>query len=168
MKSYWHNFFVLIALSWMSWMSQPVLGGNCPIIFLHGHESNPTSEEGWKTWRHPLSAMNIILDCGYGGYTAGNPLECNENSVLKQTGGETRKIYNFSYYCADGDSGAIGSNGILRCSKVIDLRDKTWKLRESVPPEYALDAYGNLVNNNSWAEKLAVFIDKVGDWCGES
>lgn len=139
---------------------------DCPIIFLHGHESDPTDTTGWKTWRNPHSAMKKILSNQYGGYSEGSPLECNENSTLSSTGGNTRKIYSFSYYCHNGDSGAIGSNGVLRCSKVVDELGR-WVPRESAPPG-ARDLYAGVVNNNSWAEKLAHFIDKVRTATGAS
>jgi pimeloyl-ACP methyl ester carboxylesterase len=51
--------------------------------------------------------MNKILEENYGGYTAGTPLDCDINSSLSSTGGETRKIYNFSYYHPNGEPGVI-------------------------------------------------------------
>jgi len=52
-----------------------------PIIFVHGHEGEATSEYGWKTWyptdnngvlQYP-TAMTKILSSHYAGYTAGSP-----------------------------------------------------------------------------------------------
>jgi len=118
--------------------------GNCPIIFIHGHKSNPTSEEGFKTWRNQHSAMNSILNEQYKSYNAGVPLECDKNSVLQSTGGETRKIYNFSYYNPDGSRGAIGTNGRL------------WPTNETQRWIYEQN-----INNACWAQHLSEFIDKV-------
>ncbi|MGQ9465721.1 MAG: hypothetical protein ACUVQ4_08470 [bacterium] len=51
--------------------------------------------------------MNKILLENCGGYTAGAPLDSDMNLSLSSTGGETRKIYNFSYYHPNGDAGVI-------------------------------------------------------------
>ncbi|OPX18507.1 hypothetical protein BXT86_00935, partial [candidate division WOR-3 bacterium 4484_100] len=51
--------------------------------------------------------MDKILTEHYGGYTAGDPLNCSIDSTPRPTGGETRKIYNFSYYNPDGARGVI-------------------------------------------------------------
>ena len=58
------------------------------------------------------SAMDKILSEHYGGYTAGkltngDSIDCDINSTLQSTGGETRKIYNFSYYHPGGSAGVI-------------------------------------------------------------
>ena len=93
-----------------------------PIIFVHGHEGEATSEYGWKTWyptdnngvlQYP-TAMTKILSSHYAGYTAGSPLNCDIDSTPTPTGGNTRVIYNFSYYYPDGSRGVIGySDSVL-------------------------------------------------------
>ncbi len=104
---------------------------NVPIIFVHGqkgasdvwpHQNQAKPEFAWRDWNgshyelpgSPESyrtAMDKIRIESYGGYTPGSPFNCHKNSVLQPTGGETRKIYNFSYYNPDGSKGVIGSNG---------------------------------------------------------
>jgi hypothetical protein len=85
-----------------------------------------------------------ILNEQYAGYTAGEPLNCNENSTPQYTYGERRKIYNFSYYHPDGNPGVIGSGDSL------------------VPfdNEYRIN-YDQSSQGGSWAQNLADFIDKV-------
>jgi hypothetical protein len=110
---------------------------------------------GWKywygteEWHTDCTAMNKIINEQYRGYTAGSPLNCDENSTLSSTGGNTKKIYNFQYYHPDwyGNkemSGAIGSNGY--CYPV---------------DYYGEIAYRNALSGGSWAQALATFIDKV-------
>jgi len=110
---------------------------------------------GWKYWygteegHTDCTAMNKIINEQYRGYTAGSPLNCDENSTLSSTGGNTKKIYNFQYYHPDwyGNkemSGAIGSNGY--CYPV---------------DYYGEIAYRNALSGGSWAQALATFIDKV-------
>ena len=72
-------------------MLRTVFGSDCPIIFVHGHESNPKDTVGWRTWKSDEyeSAMEIIIAQQYGGYTAGSPLNCSKNSTPASTGGET-------------------------------------------------------------------------------
>ncbi len=96
-----------------------VLAATNPIIFIHGMEAanqgHARPEWAYREWdgaeTEPpwlyQSAMNKILSEGYGGYTAGSPLDCDMNSVPQSTGGETRKIYNFSYYHPNGNPGVI-------------------------------------------------------------
>ncbi|MEO0161731.1 MAG: hypothetical protein ABIL74_05615 [candidate division WOR-3 bacterium] len=93
------------------------LAGTNPIIFIHGQkgaaDGDAKPDSAWRDWHCALgnvtyrSAMEKILNEGYGGYTAGSPLDCDMNSSLASTGGETRKIYNFSYYHPDGSAGVI-------------------------------------------------------------
>jgi hypothetical protein len=86
-----------------------------PIIFVHGHKSEAKPYDiddngkivgGWGTWNpqnadssreHP-SSMTDIIDEHYGGYVAGNPLNCDKNSTLSSTNGNTKVMYNYSYY----------------------------------------------------------------------
>jgi|GEM_PF-1652971 len=93
-----------------------------PIIFIHGikEEARPegTNEHpewkdkgGWGTW-YPRkrdgsfnyhTAMTRIVAEHYKGYdwgitSAGSPLNCSLLTNLEPTGGERRKIYNFSFY----------------------------------------------------------------------
>ncbi|MGQ9535504.1 MAG: hypothetical protein ACUVTF_09810, partial [bacterium] len=78
MKRLMHNASKpILMLVWILLFAKVVTASNCPIIFLHGHESDPTDTTGWKTWRNPQSAMKKILNSHYGGYNAGVPLECN-------------------------------------------------------------------------------------------
>lgn len=136
-----------------------------PIIFVHGHKSEamPYKEVikggvivdiigGFTTW-YPMNtngslkyhtAMTRIIQSHYSGYSAGDPLNCDKDSTPRPTGGETRKIYNFSYYNPDGSRGAIGTNGRLWPTSEIQRRN-----------------YEQNVNNACWAEHLADFIDKV-------
>ena len=130
-------------------MISAVWAGEYPIIFLPGHMS------GWKYWNGTESghtdytAMKKIIDQQYGGYTAGSPLNCHENTTLSSTGGNTKKIYNFQYYHIDWYDdkemgGAIGSNGYC------------------YPDDYYEEiAYINSLTGGSWAQALATFIDKV-------
>ncbi|RKX70306.1 hypothetical protein DRP53_05395 [candidate division WOR-3 bacterium] len=109
-------------------------GADNPIIFVHGiHGAHLLGgrikpKDCWPDWngidfgKPYRTAMDKILIEHYGGYTAGSPLDCHVNTELIPTGGETRKIYNFSYYNPDGDSGAIGSNG-----DILPEGCKVWK-----------------------------------------
>jgi hypothetical protein len=47
------------------------------------------------------------MDSHHGGYSTGEPLNCHMNTNLQSTGGEPRKIYNFSYYHSNGNPGLI-------------------------------------------------------------
>ena len=105
-----------------------VYPSDIPIIFLHGHkkQAKPWSTlkskdatvntGGWGTWnpqnadytREHSSSMTDILDEHYGGYVAGDPLNCDKDSTPRPTGGNTRVIYNFSWYSPDGSPGVIG------------------------------------------------------------
>jgi len=124
-------------------VSLPLHGGYYPIIFVHGHNRHASCVDGWKEWRDPNSAMMRILSEHYGGYTAGEPRDCNKNTELSPTGGETKKIYNFSFYNPDGSRGVIGSNG------------KYW------PCSYT-DAYKASYQNGQWAKHLADFLEATG------
>ncbi len=94
-----------------------IRGASCPIIFVHGSKGGGISGEALKDWHGALqdspytSAMERIINNGYQGYNAGSPLDCNVNTTLASTGGNRKKIYNFSYYNPDGSKGVIGSNG---------------------------------------------------------
>ena len=109
-----------------------------PIIFIHGHTA---SNDGWRGIDpSDTTAMVKILDEGYFGYTVGN-LNCDSSTILINTNGDTKKIYNFSYY---GGQGAIGSNGNI------------------VPKSSSIKSYYiGLLNSASWAQRLTIFIDKV-------
>ncbi len=127
---------------------------DCPIIFVHGQKggkggkANP--DEAWPDWNGTdynmpyRTAMDKILAEHYGGYTKGSPLDCHVNTELTPTGGETRKIYNFSYYNPDGSPGVIGSNGNL-----VPVEDE-WR-----------EKYEESASHACWAKHLADFIDKV-------
>ncbi|RKZ23569.1 hypothetical protein DRQ18_00285 [bacterium] len=63
-----------------------------PIIFLHGNKEGATSTVGWQTWYPDTSsdasgklayptAMTKIIDSQYGGYIAGDPLNCSIDST---------------------------------------------------------------------------------------
>lgn len=134
-----------------------IRAADCPIIFVHGQQGakdgKAKPKEAWKDWNPKdkpyKSAMQKILEEGYGGYTAGmrsdgKPLNCHKNSSLTPTGGETRKIYNFSYYNPDGSPGVIGSNGNL-----VPVKDE-WR-----------EEYEESASHACWAKHLADFIDKV-------
>lgn len=82
-------------------MISSVRAGNYPIIFLHGHMSGGRYWYGTEDGHTDYTAMNQIIAQQYGGYTAGSPLNCDENSTLSNTGGNTKKIYNFQYYHSD-------------------------------------------------------------------
>ena len=122
-----------------------------PIIFLHGVTGSAYS---WDSEEYS-TAMKKILKEGYHGYKAGEPLNCNENSSLSYVG-DKKRIYNFLYYHPKSEDpkmwdrnapGAIGSNGNL-------VPTDDW-------PEWQKEAYENNLNNGSWAQNLADFIDKV-------
>ncbi len=91
-----------------------VYPADLPIIFLHGHKSyafpwkeiSGVNAGGWGSWnpqnadssrQHP-SSMTDIIDEHYGGYVAGNPLNCDKNSTLSSTNGNTKVMYNYLYY----------------------------------------------------------------------
>ncbi len=120
--------FLLIATSYL-------YGNNCPIIFVHGQkgagdDNKVVPDDGWPDWNGAehgkpyRTAMDKILAEHYGGYTKGSPLDCHVNTQLASTGGETRKIYNFSYYNPDGSKGVIGSNRY-----VLPEDYKNWKTK---------------------------------------
>jgi hypothetical protein len=95
-----------------------------PVIFIQGiggaAQGHATPSWAWREWNGERtqppwlyhSPMNKILEENYGGYTAGTPLDCDINSSLSSTGGETRKIYNFSYY--QGRTRVIFLTGSIR------------------------------------------------------
>ena len=88
-----------------------------PIIFIHGQKGAADGlaipKYAWRDWHCALdtapyrSAMEKILTEHYGGYSAGSPFNCDIDSTPQSTGGETRKIYNFSYYHPAGTRGVI-------------------------------------------------------------
>ncbi|MGQ9621412.1 MAG: esterase/lipase family protein [Bacteroidales bacterium] len=150
MKRLMHNASKpILVLVWILLFAKVVTASNCPIIFLHGHESDPTDTTGWKTWRNPQSAMKKILANAYNGYSAGSPLECNKNSVLSSTGGETRKIYNFSYYHPDGHRGVISLNEdsvlVYFCHWYDEIgRARTYLVAPCGPGQYPPSSYDSL------------------------
>lgn len=108
----------------LGFLSTTILASDCPIIFIHGHKSGAKPYDvdeqdsiigGWTTWypMHPdgslkyHTVMTRIIDSHYKGYSAGEPLNCHMNTKLQSTGGEPRKIYNFSYYHPNGNPGII-------------------------------------------------------------
>jgi len=129
------------------WADEPY-----PIIFIHGHIADPSPGKGFETWYkegRTVTVLEKIIYENYGGYSAGEPLNCYAGDDLQSTGGDKRKIYNFSYYWdkdRDGsvDEGAIGSNGLLTPTNPLYY---SW--------------YQNIVESRSFAEELGVFIDKV-------
>lgn len=102
-------------------------GSEVPIIFVHGIKSEACSYKeikengvvvdlvgGLMTW-YPMkpdgslkyqTAMTRILRDHYGGYIAGDPLNCDIDSTLRPTS-TTKVIYNFSYYHPKGERGVI-------------------------------------------------------------
>ena len=135
---------------------------DCPIIFVHGQKGGKDAHPkvAWWAWNGSgyklegdpkpyRTAMDKIRIEGYGGYTPGEPFNCDKDSVPQHTGGETRKIYNFSYYNPDGSRGVIGSNGHILPEDYKDWRTK----------------YEESLDNASWAEHLAKFIEKVLEAC---
>ena len=97
--------------------------GTNPIIFIHGQKGAAGENQAkpywaWQDWNGRVSskpyrsAMDRILMEHYGGYSAGyltngDSIDCDINSSLASTGGNTKKIYNFSFYHPDGDAGVI-------------------------------------------------------------
>ena len=87
-----------------------------PLLFLHGHKKQAlpwivkpegtVNMGGWGTWnpqnidltREHSSSMTDILDIQYGGYIAGTPLNCDKSSALTSTNGNTKIMYNYSFY----------------------------------------------------------------------
>jgi len=143
----------------------PLWAADCPIIFVHGSKGGGLPSECWKDWHGALqdvpytSAMERIINEEYKGYTAGTPLDCHVNTVLTPTGGETRKIYNFSYYNPDGTKGVIGSNGrylpaVIVCNE--DFRTTTITIRQR---------YIDAMSGGSWANNFAIFVEKVLEAC---
>jgi len=78
-----------------------LFASNVPIIFVHGHKSEAKPYDvdnhgnvvgGWTTW-YPMkpdlsldfpTAMTKIISSHYGGYVAGNPLNCSKDSTPDQ------------------------------------------------------------------------------------
>jgi len=146
-----------------------VYGGNYPIIFLHGQKGGDEAmpQKCWPAWNgsgHNMpyrSAMDKILTEHYRGYTKGSPLDCHVNTELAPTGGETRKIYNFSYYNPDGSKGIIGCN--FRYTPAIKGIPFTgmWWATKWIQYEYVKNAtYGT-----KWAKHFAIFVEKVLKAC---
>ena len=160
-----------------------------PIIFVHGHEGEATSEYGWKTWyptdnngvlQYP-TAMTKILSSHYAGYTAGSPLNCDIDSTPTPTGGNTRVIYNFSYYYPDGSRGVIGySDSVLVLIKddgsdTLFPYEPDYPKGKDVPAHYYqvwfpryipvsiyyMNTYIENWRSGKYAKRLADFIDKV-------
>jgi len=132
------SYFILL-----SFLFSPIviIAADCPIIFVHGIQSDSRPVIGWPTWSSSHSAMMKIVNSGYGNYQAGVPLECDKNSTL-QSMPDSRRIYNFSYYNPDGTPGVIGSDG------------------RYYPTAYRME-YALNEGYACWAEHLADFIDKV-------
>jgi hypothetical protein len=112
-----------------------VYPANLPVIWLHGQKKQamPWDElgvnaGGWRTWnaqnadysREHSSSMTDILDEHYGGYIAGIPLNCSKDSTLESTNGNTKVMYNYSFYREDAGRGVIGSNGNLECDYIVN------------------------------------------------
>lgn len=47
---------LIFVFVWILLFGKTGIASNCPIIFLHGHESDPTDTTGWKTWQNSQSA----------------------------------------------------------------------------------------------------------------
>lgn len=109
-----NNYFVTIMLVILG-LTNTLFSSNCPIIFIHGQKGGDDAkpEKCWEDWngidfgKPYRTAMDKILAEEYGGYSPGDPLNCSIDSTPRPTGGETRKIYNFSYYNPDGSRGVI-------------------------------------------------------------
>ncbi|MEO0137395.1 MAG: alpha/beta fold hydrolase [candidate division WOR-3 bacterium] len=119
MKNHYYLIGIIVAVLVIANISFPA---TCPIIFIHGQrggkDGDAKPEKCWPDWNgkdhgKPYhSAMDRILVEHYRGYgpgylTNGDSIDCDMNSSLTPTGGETRKIYNFSYYHPDGSAGVI-------------------------------------------------------------
>jgi hypothetical protein len=154
-----------------------------PLIFVHGQKgakviitwlppsfknlANPDS--AWPSWNGSgfeledtmdhRTALDKIRMSGYGGYTPGKPFNCHVNTELITTGGETRKLYNFSFYRPDGWDGVIGSYQYLPAIR-----------GEPFTPYY----YATLLMRTEylifwakahWAYHFAIFVEKVLKAC---
>ncbi|MCK4524545.1 hypothetical protein KAU15_06430, partial [candidate division WOR-3 bacterium] len=174
---------ILIILTLLFCIS--VYPADIPILFLHGHkkqaqpweEENEVNAGGWGTWnpqntdhtREHSSSMTDILDIKYGGYIAGTPLNCDKDSILTSTNGNTKVIYNFSFYRPDGGMGVIGSNGQLKCDYIVTELNYVVKKEhtDAASWEYGYDYSDDPVHNpypllgDSWAKNFTRFIDKV-------
>ncbi len=154
---------VIILLSLI--LTRSFYGSNCPIIFVHGQkgardDNKVGPDDCWPDWNgrvHEMpyrTAMDRILEQHYNGYSAGylingDSIDCHVNSSLASSVGNTKKIYNFSYYNPDGSKGVIGSNGHILPE---DYRD--WRTK-----------YEDALANASWAEHFAIFVEKVLNAC---
>jgi len=140
-----------------------------PVIFVHGQKGGDKTKPYWcwpdwngrdhnKPYR---TAMDKILEVHYGGYTAGEPLDCHKNTELTSTGGETKKIYNFSYYNPDGSKGVIGCN--FRYSPAIKGIPFTgmWWATTWIRYEYIKTA----THSPKWSRHFADFLEKVLKAC---
>lgn len=131
-----------------------LMGEYYPIIFVHGHESSGDADVAWDTWNDPdkTSAMWKILLENYKGYSPGvENINCYVDTYLPSTDGNTRKIYNFSYYTPDKRKGVIGSGNTPFC----------------IPTYYTSD-YMESYQSAQWAKHLAIFINKVLQATGAS
>ncbi len=153
------NNYLIKVLIFILGIFNALLAASCPIIFIHGQKggSEAKPEFAWRDWNGidwgmPYrSAMDKILTEHYKGYTAGDPLNCSIDSTPRSTGGNTRKIYNFSYYNPDGSRGAIGgSSSIIACGNGPNGED----------PEYITN-----IQSAQWSEHLVEFIEKVLTAC---
>ncbi|MBN1694552.1 alpha/beta fold hydrolase [candidate division WOR-3 bacterium] len=139
----------LILLSFILFPLTMIATEDYPIIFVHGIQGDPRPIIAWGTWNHPNSAMNKIVNSGYGGYKWGlreygwNADQCLKTTQLQSTSGDPKRIYHFSYYYGDGSyMGVIGGHG------------------RYYPMSYAYD-YQVSEGNSSYAQLLADFINKV-------
>lgn len=110
-----------------------VEGGNYPIIFVHGNKGGGNPKDALYDWNSQsyTSCMQRIIQEGYGGYSAGEPLNNTVDSTPKSTCGDTKKIYNFSYYLYGSDEtrrGAIGSNDNLMAEGVDEIDGYDYKI----------------------------------------
>ena len=91
----------VILLIYFMFFSIGLFASDVPIIFVHGHKSEAKPYDvdnhgnvvgGWTTW-YPMkpdlsldfpTAMTKIISSHYGGYVAGNPLNCSKDSTPDQ------------------------------------------------------------------------------------
>lgn len=123
-----------------------------PIIFIHGAD---TDLSYWRNRAQPL--QTIINEC-FAGYADAGDFDINDDVI--STGGEKKKLYNFTYYLRGEEGktkkGAIGSNG--RLLPVGEIEVPVGEIEEIISLE---KVYKQSLGEGEFGKRLSSFIDKV-------
>ena len=168
----WPRFLILICLTTLC-----AEANNCPIIFMHGQKGadlfggKTDTLTNWLCWNGSAYDLKpeyekdyrTVLDKirieNYGGYTPGHPFNCHKNTELIPTGGEIKKLYNFSYYRPDGWDEVIGSYQYLPAIRGIPFTPYYYATL-MMRTEYAI-----FWAKAHWAKHFADFLEKVLKAC---